>query len=169
MSAVLVTVPEAEPVVAAHRATLDRAASWGVPAHVTVLFPFVAPTAIDAGVRTRLASAAASVPPFSSTFDRVDWFGTDVLWLAPRPAWRFSDLIRAVGAAFPDHPPYGGLEEEVVPHLTVGQGAAVGDLRRAEAEVRPQLPVTTDVTELELWCGADAPASWRRTDSFRLG
>jgi hypothetical protein len=47
-SAVLVPAPEAEPAVSHHRARLDRAAAWGVPAHVTILYPFVAPSAITA-------------------------------------------------------------------------------------------------------------------------
>ena len=40
-SAVLVPVPEAERAVSRHRARLDGAAARGVPAHVTVLYPFV--------------------------------------------------------------------------------------------------------------------------------
>ena len=47
-SAVLVPVPEAERAVSRHRTRLDRAAAWGVPAHVTILYPFVAPSAITA-------------------------------------------------------------------------------------------------------------------------
>ncbi len=47
-SAVLVPVPEAERVVSRHRIRLDPAAELGVPAHVTVLYPFVAPPAITA-------------------------------------------------------------------------------------------------------------------------
>ena len=42
-SAILVPVPEAGPVVGRLRARLDRSASRGVPAHVTVLYPFVPP------------------------------------------------------------------------------------------------------------------------------
>jgi hypothetical protein len=42
-STILVPVPEAEPVVGQLRARLDRAASRGIPAHVTVLYPFVPP------------------------------------------------------------------------------------------------------------------------------
>jgi len=45
-SAVLVPVLEAERVVSPHRSRLDGAAALGVPAHVTVLFPFVPPPAI---------------------------------------------------------------------------------------------------------------------------
>jgi hypothetical protein len=48
-SAVLVPVPEAERAVSRHRARLDAAAALGVPAHVTVLFPFVPPSEIAAG------------------------------------------------------------------------------------------------------------------------
>jgi hypothetical protein len=40
VSAVLVPVPEAERVVSRPRARLDAAATAGVPAHVTALFPF---------------------------------------------------------------------------------------------------------------------------------
>jgi hypothetical protein len=36
-SALIVAVPAAEPAVGALRAAYDPAASWGVPAHVTVL------------------------------------------------------------------------------------------------------------------------------------
>ena len=45
-SAVVIPVPEAEAVVGPHRARLDPFAAWGVPAHVTVLAPFVPPHAI---------------------------------------------------------------------------------------------------------------------------
>jgi hypothetical protein len=42
-SALVVVVPEAEAAVNAHRRRLDPAAAWGVPAHVTVLYPFAPP------------------------------------------------------------------------------------------------------------------------------
>jgi hypothetical protein len=43
LSAVVVPVPEAEPRVGALRTALDPSAALGVPAHVTILYPFVAP------------------------------------------------------------------------------------------------------------------------------
>ena len=85
VSAVLVQVPEAERVVSRHRARLDAAATAGVPAHVTVLFPFVAPAAITAGTLEALAAAVAPVSAFDCEFSVTAWFGSDVLWLAPRP------------------------------------------------------------------------------------
>lgn len=64
-SAVLVPVPEAERVVSPHRASLDGAAALGVPAHVTVLYPFVPPSAITPSVVDALAVAVASVSAFA--------------------------------------------------------------------------------------------------------
>jgi hypothetical protein len=68
-SAVLVPVPEAEPAVSRHRARLDRAAAWGVPAHATILYPFVTPPAITAATMAALAGAVASVRAFDCVPD----------------------------------------------------------------------------------------------------
>ena len=59
----IVEVPDAEHVVAHWREQLDPHAMLGVPAHVTVLFPFAAPDRIDKGILTALRqvlSAGAS-------------------------------------------------------------------------------------------------------------
>ena len=42
-SALLILVPAAEPAVGEHRARLDASARDGVPAHLTVLYPFLPP------------------------------------------------------------------------------------------------------------------------------
>jgi 2'-5' RNA ligase len=168
-SALLVTVPEAERVVGAHRARHDRSAAWGVPAHVTVLFPFVPPAEVDASVRDRLARAIASVPAFEATFATTGWFGTEVLWLAPEPATAFGSLTAAVVAAFPTHLPYEGAHDEVVPHLTVGHDGPVAALEAAETEVRRRLPLTCPVDAVGLWCGTDAPGAWHEVETFPLG
>ncbi|HYS33327.1 MAG TPA: hypothetical protein VEM58_13815 [Streptosporangiaceae bacterium] len=52
-SAVVVRIPEAEGVVGRFRADLDLAAPLGVPAHVTVISPFVAPAARRTAGRIR--------------------------------------------------------------------------------------------------------------------
>ena len=71
-TAVIVPVPEAEPVVARHRATLDAAAGWGVPAHVTVLFPFAPPEQLAAALIGALAATVAGVPAFGCAFRRTN-------------------------------------------------------------------------------------------------
>ena len=162
-SAVLVPVPEAELAVGRHRRRLDRAAAWGVPAHVTVLFPFVAPSAITGATITALADAVGSVTAFDCEFPATAWFGQEVVWLAPQPAEPFRALTRAVSAAFPDYPPYGGGYDDVVPHLTVGHRPAgqVTELLEAEADVLRRLPVQAHVSRVWLMTGRAAPGSWQ--------
>src|SRR3712207_8306425 len=100
LTALIVAVEPAEPVVGALRARLDPSASWGVPAHITVLYPFLAPDAVDERVRAVLAEVVAAVPAFDLALTRTAWFGDAVLWLAPEPAGPLRDLTAAVAARF---------------------------------------------------------------------
>ena len=169
-SAVLVPVPEAELVVGHHRDRLDRAAVQGVPAHVTVLYPFVPPPAISAAVIARLADAVRSVSAFRCEFATTAWFGDDVLWLAPQPDEPFRALTQAVSAAFPGYPPYGGVYDDVVPHLTVGDRSAgdVSELRAAEADMLSGLPVQARISHVWLMRGRAEPGSWRTVAELPL-
>lgn len=169
-TALLLTCPVADAVVGPRRARLDRAARVGVPAHVTVLYPFVpSPSAEELA---RLVAVAAGVPAFTLTFSSTAWFDEHVVFLAPDDPSPVAGLTEAVVAAFPDFPPYGGAFEEVVPHLTIGHDHPVDQLRAAEQGVLPHLPLTQEVTALELWSGppllSEEPG-WRRVASYPLG
>lgn len=170
-SAILVPVPEAEPVVGLLRARLDPSAGLGVPAHVTVLFPFVPPDAITGTVIEMAAAAVASVSAFDCEFGRSCWFGEDVVWLAPEPAEPFRAMTSAVHAAFPRFPPFAGAYPCVVPHLTIGDRpeSGSGALRAAAAEVLPALPVRTHVSSAWLMTGTQTPGSWRVIARLPLG
>jgi 2'-5' RNA ligase superfamily len=169
-TAVLVPVPEAERVVSPHRSRLDGAAALGVPAHVTVLFPFVPPPSITPGVVDALATAVATVSAFGCEFGATSWFGEDVLYLAPRPDEPFRALTRAVCAAFPGYLPYGGAFADTIPHLTIGERPAggVAELRAAEAAVVPLLPVRSRVDRVWLMAGSAVPGSWRTLTELPL-
>ena len=168
-SAVVVEVPVAEPVVGRHRAELDPAATLGVPAHVTLLFPFLHPDLIDEHVLARLHRAIAAVPRFEGRWARTGWFAPGVLWLVPEPdkAWR--RLIGAVQAEFPECPPYGGMFPDTVPHLTVGDRHDPERLREAELDILPGLPLTMPVTYAALICGSDQADSFQVVATFPLG
>jgi 2'-5' RNA ligase len=169
-TALIVAVPEAEPAVAALRARLDAAASWGVPAHVTVLFPFLPPSHIDDGVRAALRDIAASVPPFTVTFARTARFGDRVLYLDPDPAAPLRTLTQRVWSRFPQTPPYGGEFADVTPHLTVADDAGAEATDAAEAAVSAHLPVHAEVHQMRLIEGVPAPGGgWRTVAVFRLG
>lgn len=173
-SALLVVVPEAEPTVARHRARLDRSARAGVPAHLTVLYPFLPPASIDLPVLASLRRLFAGFPPFAVTLDRIGWFNEDVVWLGPRDARPFRALTSGAFAAFPDCPPYGGRHADIIPHLTIGDRPDPAALRAAAAAVRGQLPVTARVTEVTLMAGpppstpGTAPGRWRTLGAFSL-
>jgi hypothetical protein len=167
-SAVIVAVPEAESAVGAHRSWLDDAAGRGVPAHVTVLYPFVPPAEVDEAVMATLRAAVASVPAFDTVFARTSWFGDEVLYLAPEPDLPFRALMTAVWDAFPAHPPYGGEIADVIPHLTVGQGAPLPVLRTVAEEVAAYLPIPMRVSIATLILGSDEPDSWHAAAELPL-
>jgi hypothetical protein len=54
----------ADSLVERHRQHLDAAATWGVPAHVTVLYPFVEPAQVDDDLVATLVRAARCVASF---------------------------------------------------------------------------------------------------------
>ena len=133
-SALIIAVPEAEPVVADFRERFDPAAHSGVPAHITVLFPFMSPKWLDAGVIERLRAVATGRPAFSFRMKRIGRF-PNILYLKPEPAAPFIAMTDALCAQFPDFPPYEGQFEEIIPHLTVANGHNA-QLNRIEADLR---------------------------------
>lgn len=168
-SAVVVVVPEVEGVVGPVRARLDPVAALGVPAHVTVLFPFLPPEQIDAGVLAGLAEAVAETPAFEATFPGTAWFGDEVLWLSPEPADPFRALTYAVWQRFPQCPPYGGEHPTVTPHLTVGHQAPRPVLEEAERGLLPHLPLRVPVTHVSLLLGPTGSApTWTVAQRFPL-
>lgn len=120
-SALIVKVPEAELVVAPLRARYDATSQLGVPAHVTILFPFMEPSYVTPAVLQRLQTALNSVPAFSYSLTSVGRFDAST-YLAPSPPEPFILLTEIVTRAFPEFPPYGGLHSGTVPHLTVAHG-----------------------------------------------
>jgi len=134
-SALLVAIPEAEPVVGRFRLVHDAVAAVGIPAHVTVLYPFVPRDRLTNEVRHAVSVIFGALPAFDYRFGRVARFGHTTVYLAPEPAESFTGLTDAVHARWPEHPPYGGVFDVVIPHLTVGDGlgAATADVLEVAA------------------------------------
>jgi 2'-5' RNA ligase len=129
----LIPFPAADEIVGALRREHDPSARDGMPAHVTLLTPFVPLAAWTATHLARLSRAVEGVAPFEAHFRRTGRFGTTTLFLVPEPAELFLRLARAVASAFPEHPPYGGAYTEVLPHLTLAHGAPADTLVALEA------------------------------------
>jgi hypothetical protein len=90
-----------------------------------------------------------------------------VLWIAPEPTEPVVAMVRAIAAAFPEHPPYGGQFESVIPHVTVAHGDGL-DLGALEPEVRRRLdpPVVQRVEAASLF--TTIRRKWREVDRFLL-
>jgi 2'-5' RNA ligase len=153
------------------RARSDWAAGVGVPAHVTVLYPFVPAAGLVPAVRLALVTIARTLDPFDVRFERVGRFPA-VVYLAPEPAAPFIALTEAVQARFPGFPPYGGAFDEVVPHLTITEPndvvvdeAALDAIATEAAEV---LPLRARVSGLEVLVESD-DRRWRSRWRIPMG
>ncbi len=170
-SVLLIEVPEAEPLVADWRARYDPVAAHGVPAHITVLFPFIPPELIDEATLEALAATFAEVEPFDFHLAALDQF-PGVYYLAPEPAEAFKNLTRAVVARFPEYRPYGGaFGSDSTPHLTVAQIAAPAEFDAMGAELQAAcaqaLPIRSRAETVLLMHNVTGP--WTVNRSFRLG
>lgn len=153
-SAVLIPASEAEQLVGKWRAVHDPSARRGVPAHITLVVPWVPPEQIKQEHLEKLAEVLADQEPFEYSLDSVCWFGERVLWLGPSPNDPFKHLTALLASHF-DTPPWQGMFTEVVPHLTVGlAGCALGrTLSEAADDLRGKLPVKCRATEVDVMSG----------------
>jgi 2'-5' RNA ligase len=165
-TALIVAVPEAEPLVGEWRAKHDWSAQHGVPAHITLLFPFMPADDVDEQLLGDLRDLFASQPAFTYRLPRVARF-PDVAWLAPEPAEPFTALTELIVARYPDYPPYEGVHDVVIPHLTVAEGGP--ELQDAvDAALTPSLPIETETREVTLIV-EDGSGLWSSRERFPLG
>lgn len=134
-TALVVLVPEADPLVGEHRQKYDPSAADGMPAHITILYPFLTTAEINDRVITDLRAVADSHRRFAFSLSGTQTF-PGVLYLAPEPAQPFYLLARAYATRFASDLPNDDTPRDYIPHLTV---ANTGDQR-----------TITDIT-LEFW------------------
>jgi 2'-5' RNA ligase len=134
MSAFIVKVPEAEFLVRVLRERFDETSNLGVPAHITVLVPFMDPNNITAGVLAQAQNALKRTSAFSFSLSSIGQFSATA-YLMPEPTTPFIAMTLALAEAFPDFPPYAGEHRRVVPHLTVANGNAA-EADKAADELR---------------------------------
>ncbi|MGA4995080.1 2'-5' RNA ligase family protein [Nonomuraea bangladeshensis] len=165
-TALLAVVEEAEPLVGPWRRRFDAVAAAGVPAHVTVLVPFLDLDRLDAATMDDLRALIGERGPFTVRFDRCGRF-PDALYLAPTPDRPFRELTEAVAARWPEAPPYGGRFADIVPHLTVAHHQEEHVYDEVEATLTARLPLAASVTSITLFV-SDGDR-WHRRAEFPLG
>jgi 2'-5' RNA ligase len=122
------------------RDRMDPSAAVGVPAHVTLIYPFMPVYQLKDDVRRRIEGIIASEPAFPFQLTSVQRWPT-VVYLAPEPADPFRRLTASLAEAFPDYPPYEGIHENVVPHLTIAQDVPDEYYAAAEHALPGMLPI----------------------------
>jgi hypothetical protein len=147
MTTLVAPVPEAEPLVAAWRARYDWAAARGVPAHITLLGPFLPPGRMAPDVVAQLDGLFADCAPFSFAFVDVRLIG-EAVCLVPEPVAPFERLTSLLQRRFPEAPRYGDALEGPVYHLTVARRSSLLDNIRSE--LLASLPLHAVVSEAHL-------------------
>jgi 2'-5' RNA ligase len=121
---------------------LDSSAQAGVPPHITLLFPFASPDALDDQVRADVGRVIATEAAFPYVLREIGrWPG--VVFVAPEPSVPFARLIERLAAEFPAYPPYGGAHAlaDIVPHLTIVESERTDYLDAAANALPALLPV----------------------------
>ena len=155
-TALIVAVPEAEAAVAGLRLQHDSSAALGVPAHLTILYPFLDAAAID---EDAIEAVLAGHDAFDFELVSVETFGDGHVYLAPTRPERFVALTDSVWRRWPDHPPYEGAFETVVPHLTVSEEPIECDI---------ELPIAARADTVTL-IEQQADCRWLSRRRFALG
>ncbi|MEU9497938.1 2'-5' RNA ligase family protein [Streptomyces sp. NPDC048196] len=161
----IVRIPEAEPAVRAWRERFDPSARAGVPAHITVLFPFLDESRIDQGVCSALTDVLGSHHAFDLRFESCGRF-PGVLFLRPEPDTQLRRLTAVLTDRWPEVPPYGGKFTKVVPHLTIVDGQDDAVLEEIEADLLSKPPFTSRVSSVDLL--VHDGAKWQDRTSFAL-
>lgn len=168
-SALVIRVPEAEDLVGSYRIRYDHAANVGVPAHITLLWPFVPPSLITPEVQNQLSHLFSSFPSFQISLTELRRF-PEVLYLAPTPKDKIVELVQKIFATFPKYPPYGGQFTDITPHLTIAQSDDLLLLEKINDQIAPaakqSLPIFMKVTEISLF--EQHNGYWSKTRVFPL-
>lgn len=159
-TALTIKVPEADPLVRA-----------GFPAHVTVLYPFVHQSRLDAVAHRELSALFAAHDAFDLTFAEFARY-PGVLYLDPWPHAPVTALAKDLTRRWPDAVPYRGIfDPPLAPHLTVANSAGSATQDAAydalQAELAPLLPLNCHVRAVHLivWDGT----RWQDRAEYPLG
>ena len=165
-SAFIACVPEAEPYVGHLRERFDPSAKVGMPAHITVLYPFMSPDLIGTAVLERARAVVVATRTFAFTLARVSRV-PGAVYLAPEPSAPFIELTKRLVREFPEFPPYSGQYEGIVPHLTVAHGGRL-EHSRVETELLISLSAGIACSCSELVLIENTSGRWQQMHVFPL-
>lgn len=129
----------------------NKAFNQNVPAHLTLLYPFVSPENVEEAI-AKLSNVCESLKPFELTLDRYGSF-PDAVFLEPSDPEPVRELHRHLADAFPEFPVYNGEHgPDLHPHLTL---ARFEKPEQAEEVTLPAVPsFTFMVDKIHLYLGS---------------
>ena len=137
-----------------------------MPAHVTLIYPFVDPPDVDEVLLERLRSVFSQHAAFEVSFDSVKSFPGGTAYLEPLPSLAFVALTEQLVAQFGIRP-YDGLHDTVEPHLTIGLGLDPTEADLIRQKLSVLLPIQATCREVWLVTG-DNEFGWVRRETFAL-
>jgi hypothetical protein len=145
LTTLIVPVPEAEPAVEEWRRRHDVWAQRGVPAHMTIVGPFLPADRVDRSVLARLEELASAHRAWPFSLTRVRRLGGAVV-LLPDHASGFVDLREVVLREWPE------LRRRRLfgAHLTVARGWSPFAALVVARALRSRLPIESSASELVL-------------------
>lgn len=165
-TAVIVPVPAVEPVLAQHRTqlgirdSLDR----GIPAHITLVYPFLDSEQADPNSRARLAGIMNDTQVIRFSLTSIRWWDA-LAWLGPEPADPFVALTERLIAVF-GILPYNGAYGEITPHLSISDGRA-RDIDTAIRDIESSLPIKAHADRAQLMTGTES-GPWTLVEEFKF-
>ena len=160
-TAIVVLVPEAEPLLGEYRRLHTEEGAHGMGVHVTLLYPFTDSSRLDGRRLADVREIVGGFAPFDFALAAALRFpeNSRVLYLRPEPEGPFRALTAALVGAFPEHQPYGGKYADAIPHATVaiGEDAVLDPMASSLGGSLPIAARATEATLLEL----DDAGEWR--------
>jgi 2'-5' RNA ligase len=129
----------------------NEAFDKNVPAHLTLLYPFVPPEIVEEAV-DKLKLICKAFKPFELTLDRYGSFD-DAIFLESSDPEPMIKLHRTLADAFPEYPVYGGdFGADLHPHLTLARFESPA---KANEIVLPPTPKFTFIVDkIHLYLGS---------------
>ena len=143
----------------------DPGARLGVPAHITLLYPFRPAEAAFDQIDT-LRSICESIAAFTFAFTEVRRFPATA-YLHPDRSETFVEIMKTIQNQWPDCQPYGGAFTNMIPHLTVADKVDQETLGVVERALRPQLPIKCIACEIWL-LRSDRSGIWSKAAGLEL-
>jgi 2'-5' RNA ligase len=122
-----------------------------VPAHITLLYPFVPSDQVDP-TAALLKMICVDLSPFELTLDKYGKF-KDALFLEPSNPEPILELHQHLAKAFPDYPIYDGEHgDDLHPHMTLARFENTEEAEKIELPPTPTF--TFIINRLHLYLGS---------------